>query len=85
MRLFLVPLFLAAFHVVLLSLFEFSFFFFILFFLLTVVVIVLCPLLGYRFWLCQTCEGPDLDTVWHPRISGSRDHSQQGALGSQLN
>lgn len=36
------------------------------------------PLPGDRFWLCQTCKGPDLDTVWHPRISGPRDYSQQG-------
>lgn len=36
------------------------------------------PLSGDRFWLCQTCKGPDLDTVWHPRISGPRDYSQQG-------
>lgn len=36
------------------------------------------PLSGDRFWLCQTCKGPDLDTVWHPRISSPRDYSQQG-------
>uniref|UniRef100_A0AAX7T6Y3 cAMP-dependent protein kinase n=1 Tax=Astatotilapia calliptera TaxID=8154 RepID=A0AAX7T6Y3_ASTCA len=36
------------------------------------------------FWLCQTCEGPDLDTVWHPRISGSRDHSQQGGYNKAV-
>lgn len=33
---------------------------------------------GHRFWLCQTRKGPDLDTVWHPGIFGSRDYSQQG-------
>lgn len=36
------------------------------------------PLSGDRFWLRQTCKGPDLDTVRHPRISGPRDYSQQG-------
>lgn len=36
------------------------------------------PLSGDRFWLRQTCKGPDLDTVWHPRISGPRDYPQQG-------
>lgn len=33
---------------------------------------------GDRFWLCQARKGPDLDTMWYTRISGSRDYSQQG-------
>lgn len=37
---------------------------------------VLVP--GDRFWLCQACKGPDLDTMWYSRISCSRDYSQQG-------
>ncbi len=42
------------------------------------VITLSVPPSGDRFWLCETCKGSDLDTVWHPRISGPRDYSQQG-------
>lgn len=40
--------------------------------------------LGDRFWLCQARKGPDLDTMWYSRISGSRDYSQQGESTTSL-